>query len=77
MSALAHARESRRGRVGLAPEPASGQIVLVVGFVSADGREWSAIGGGATVREAIAFARESCPAGTTWRPAGWEHVYAD
>jgi CRP-like cAMP-binding protein len=43
--------------------------VVVVEFESPDGRRWSAIGGGATLEEAIGFARDSCPAGE-WELVG-------
>lgn len=54
-----------------------GQHVLMVEFASPDGHSWQAIGGGDTLTAAIAFARESCPAGTTWQPTGWNHLYGD
>lgn len=53
------------------------QRILTVEFRSLDGRSWKAIGGGDTQDEAIAWARESCPRGTTWVPVGWEDRYGD
>lgn len=53
------------------------QRILSVEFRSIDGRRWSAIGGGATVSEAILYARESCPEDTTWDAVGWNDLYGD
>jgi hypothetical protein len=59
-----------------APEPvASSCEVLSVTFASPDGRRWTAIGGGETVEDAIAFAHESCPAGADWRAVGISELY--
>jgi xanthine/CO dehydrogenase XdhC/CoxF family maturation factor len=51
------------------------QVVLRVDFES-NGRRWAAIGGGATVRDAIAAARESLPDGT-WTAVSWNDLYGD
>jgi xanthine/CO dehydrogenase XdhC/CoxF family maturation factor len=56
---------------------AAAQHVLVVEFVSRDGRSWTVIGGGWTVEAAIASARESCPDGTAWNVSGWNDLYGD
>jgi hypothetical protein len=61
-------RGARRGQPGL---------VLAVDFESDGGRRWAAIGGGPTVEDAIAFARESLPGGCGWRVVGWDHLYGD
>jgi len=53
------------------------QRILEVEFVAADGRTWTAIGGGETVGAAIAFARESCPEDVTWQPRTWNDLYGD
>jgi hypothetical protein len=53
------------------------QRILAVEFVSLDGRTWTAIGGGATVADAIAYARESCPDDTSWHPRNWNNLYGD
>ena len=53
------------------------QRILAVDFRSPDGRYWNAIGGGATVAAALAYARESCPADTTWEPVTWNDLYGD
>jgi hypothetical protein len=49
--------------------------ILVVEFASPDGRTSQAIGGGDTLAAAIAFAQDSCPADTTWRPVSWNDLY--
>jgi hypothetical protein len=50
------------------------QHVLSVTFESADGRRLSAFGGGESVAEAVAAAREELPAGE-WTVARWAPVY--
>jgi hypothetical protein len=56
---------------------AAARYVLVVDFSSPDGRACQAIGGGDTFADAVAFARDSCPAGTTWQPVAWNDLYGD
>jgi hypothetical protein len=51
--------------------------ILKVEFVAADGRTWTAIGGGENVAAAIAFARESCPDDAAWQPRTWNDLYGD
>jgi len=58
------------------PEP-RGQRVLRIDFESPSGRRWSAIGGGASIEEAIAFAREAAPTGHYWRVIRISDVYGD
>ena len=41
------------------------------------GERWSAIGGGESVGDALAFAVASAPADTSWRIVGWSPVYGD
>ncbi|MGH3002679.1 MAG: hypothetical protein ACRDM1_08485 [Gaiellaceae bacterium] len=53
------------------------QHILMVEFTSSEGRAWQAIGGGDTLADAIAFARDSCPTDTTWQPVGWDDLYGD
>ena len=53
------------------------QHILAVAFRSADGRTWSAIGGGPTITGAIADAREGCPYDATWDAVGWNDLYGD
>ena len=55
----------------------SAPTVLMVDLASSDGRTWRAIGVGDTVGEALAFARDSCPTGTTWQPTGWSDLYGE
>lgn len=50
--------------------------LLNVDFESRYGDEWSAIGGGESIAEAIAAARGSLPAGS-WSVARWNHLYGD
>jgi hypothetical protein len=50
--------------------------LLNVDFQSRDGSEWAAVGGGESVSEAIAAARDSLPDGS-WSVARWNHLYGD
>jgi len=59
------------------PLSAPGQVVLMVDFTSLEGRTWWAVGVGDTHVDAIAFAQDSCPTDTTWRPLGWNDLYGD
>ena len=59
------------------PQPTPTRHILSVDFVSPDGSSWQAVGGGNTVAEAVAFARDSCPGDTAWQPAGWADLYGD
>lgn len=54
-----------------------GQVVLMVDFTSPEGRDWWAVGIGDNLADAIAFARDSCPTDTTWRPLDWNDLYGD
>jgi hypothetical protein len=56
---------------------ASSQVVLMVDFTSSEGRTRWAVGLGDTLAEAIAFAQDSCPTDTTWRPTRWNDLYGD
>jgi hypothetical protein len=53
------------------------QQIVSVEFGSLDGRTWQAIGGGDNLAAAIAFAHNSCPTDTTWRPLSWNDLYGD
>lgn len=64
------------GTLSAAPA-GSGQVVLMVDFTSPEGRNWWAIGIGDNLADAIAFARDSCPTDTTWRPVDWNDLYGD
>ena len=67
------------GRVNPFPstQPSHGQHILMVEFTSPDGRTSQAIGGGDTLADAIAFARDSCPTDATWHPVSWNDLYGD
>lgn len=64
------------GTLSAAPA-GSGQVVLMVDFTSPEGRDWWAVGVGDNLADAIAFARDSCPTDTTWRPVDWNDLYGD
>jgi hypothetical protein len=76
----AHEGPARRPRLEVVPggrsRPAS-RYVFEVTLLAADGAEWLAIGGGATVNEALAFAVASAPPGRNWRPVHWLELYGD
>jgi hypothetical protein len=51
--------------------------VFEVTLLDAAGAQWHALGGGATVNEALAFAVASAPPGRNWRPVHWLELYGD
>jgi hypothetical protein len=51
--------------------------VCVIDFEAPGGRRWSAIGGGKTFADAVAFARESLPLGAEWRPVASAPLYGN
>jgi len=53
------------------------QVVLMVDLVSPEGRTWWAVGVGDTLAEALSFACDSCPTGTSWEPTRWNDLYGD
>ena len=57
------------------PAPRFNAFLLNVDFASAAGDEWSAIGGGDSIPEAIA--RDALPAGLDWELVRWNHLYGD
>lgn len=61
------------------PVPASEfpTLLLVVDFRTAEGHEWSSVGGGESVAEAVEVARRSLPAGHDWQLARWNQLYGD
>jgi hypothetical protein len=59
------------------PAPYFNPFLLNVDFASATGDEWSAIGGGDSLPDAIAAARDALPAGLHWELVGWNHLYGD
>lgn len=52
-------------------------LVMRIDFEANNGRRWQAIGGGRSLDEAIAFARESAPAGQYWRVVRVADLYGD
>jgi hypothetical protein len=59
------------------PAPHYNAFLLSVDFASAAGDEWSAIGGGDSLPEAIAAARDALPTGLDWELVRWNHLYGD
>ena len=58
-------------------DPCETEVVLDVEFEAGDGTRFRAIGGGHTWSDAIAFARESTPAGRYWRAIRISDLYGD
>jgi hypothetical protein len=63
----------RRVEAGNATNPSP--HVLSVTLRDEAGHEWRALGGGATVAEALAFAVESAPSQRRWTPVAWQDLY--
>jgi hypothetical protein len=75
-----HGAPARRPRLEVVPGgrgPAESRHVFEVTLLDAGGAEWHAIGGGATVNEALAFAVASAPPGHNWRPVHWLELFGD
>jgi hypothetical protein len=53
----------------------SSPYVLSVTLRDDAGEEWRAVGGGATLADALAFAGSSAPSGRRWTPVAWEDLY--
>lgn len=73
-------RRAQRPRLEVVPadgEPAVSRYVFAVTLLDGQGAEWEAIGGGATVNEALAFAVASAPAGRHWQPVHWLELFRD
>jgi hypothetical protein len=51
--------------------------LLHVEFAAAGGEDWSAIGVGDSIPDAIAAARDALPAGMDWKLSRWNHLYGD
>jgi hypothetical protein len=51
--------------------------LLNVDFEAPGGKQWSAVGGGESVAEAIAAAQGALPAEPTWSVSGWNHLYGE
>jgi hypothetical protein len=48
-----------------------------VDFEAPDGESYYAVGGGKTLEDAIASAREALPPGLEWEVVRWNHIYSD
>jgi hypothetical protein len=60
------------------PDARLAQVVIRADFSTPDGRRtWWAIGGGDSIHEAVAWARDSLPQGEDWRLNGWRPLYGD
>jgi CRP/FNR family transcriptional regulator, cyclic AMP receptor protein len=51
--------------------------VVMVEFEAADGRRWSAIGGGPSYDDAVRFARDCCPPDAEWELVGSNALHGD
>lgn len=74
---MAHASPAYDPDFDPSPRDPGPAVVLAVTFSGPGGESYSAIGIGATVEDALAWARESTPAGTTWLASGWSDVYGN
>ena len=75
-----HGASALRPRLEVVPGgrgQAACRHLFEVTLLDADGAEWHAIGGGATVNDALAFAVASAPPGRNWRPVHWLELYGD
>jgi hypothetical protein len=59
------------------PQPQREQVVVSVDFRGPKGQRWNAIGGGATLLEALTYARAAAPEGVAWVAVRWTDVYGD
>ncbi len=59
------------------PVPEFPALLLMIDFRTTDGHEWSAVGGGESVAEAVEVARRALPLGRDWQLAGWNELYGD
>jgi len=60
-----------------APASRYNRYLVHVEFEGPAGEEWSSVGGGETVREAIDSAREAVPAGVEWDVARWNDLWGE
>ena len=58
-------------------DPCEAPCVVMVELEAANGRRWSAVGGGDTIDEAVDVARRSAPEGDDWRVVRVEDLYGD
>jgi hypothetical protein len=66
--------------LSISAHPRSGagrQVVLEVELEARGGRRWRAVGGGSTLEEALAFARESAPNGNHWQVIRFADLYGE
>jgi len=61
----------------IAPVSPFNRYLLSVEFEGPGGEEWSSVGGGETVREAIDSARDALPAGFEWDVARWNDLWGE
>jgi len=74
---LCRAGSEAPARTVTATPATSGQVVLMVDFVSPDGRTWWAVGVGDTLADALAFAHDSCPTDAAWHSTRRNDLYGD
>lgn len=53
------------------------RYLIDVDFETPDGERSFAVGGGETLEEAVAVAREALPAGAEWEVVRWNHVHGE
>ena len=59
----------------IAPASPFNRYLLNVEFEGPGGEEWSSVGGGESVREAIDSARDALPVGVEWDVARWNDLW--
>ena len=74
---MTHALHSYEGSFDPSPRDPSPAYVLEVTFSGPGGERYSTIGVGCSVEDALAWARESAPAGTPWLATSWSDLYGD
>ena len=57
--------------------PSTNRFLVNVDFVSPEGEGFFAVGGGETLIDAIASAREGLPLASEWGVARWNHIHGD
>jgi hypothetical protein len=75
----------RRPKDAVAPQAPSvgstadgfSRYLLSVDFEAAGGEQWSSVGGGESVADAIASAREALPLGVEWDVVRWNDLYGE
>jgi hypothetical protein len=56
-------------------KPLRASDALRVTLEGPSGERWTAVGGGSSIGDALAFAVASAPADTAWRIVGWADVF--